>query len=662
LGVKDDIDELRKSFNEIDKSILDGAKEFRTLSESISKTNAVLGSKNWQIFSRFISGTPLWRIQNRIKATVMLLNELQLAGEKRRTEQAKELKNFSKLAKLQRDNVGIQDKLNSLKELAGKTDEKSVKEYQSQMAALRETSELFDGMVFKLGDQNDAIKEMSNLIKNQVDAGNKLQEQAKETANLRKKEGEGEFQHLGRIMKFKMKSNSMTKAFAKFKEKTDKKGHAFNMKTYQKEIKLTEKMKNIAAKAGLDPQELLRKDGSMKDPTADRNTKQVVMRRGSSGKVLNPKQFKALQDLHKLGKKQNSRSKKFYRIMSTPVKMMGAFFKKVLAYLLKMVLYAAASFMKMLLLLMVTIAAFKMIQPFLGNIKDALEIGVKVLLDGLALIWSGLSKIWEGVGGMIDGIMNLDIMQFLEGLWTVLVGMAEVLAGLLQVVFGAVIAAGIGFISSLFKSGFDKVGGGIKGIASGIVNVAKGVAGVIGAIALVIGTIGLLIGAAFALPALIVAGIAILIYLVITKFEDQIVWFITKIGEFVSTIKQLILDLPKGIGDAIRNIGGGIKKGIGKAWGGLKGMVGLSTGGRIKQGGMALVGEKGPELVTLPRGAQVHSNSKSKAMASSVTNHITVQVTGRVGASDTEIRDIANKVAKEINSRMNRTSTSVVKF
>ena len=49
-------------------------------------------------------------------------------------------------------------------------------------------------------------------------------------------------------------------------------------------------------------------------------------------------------------------------------------------------------------------------------------------------------------------------------------------------------------------------------------------------------------------------------------------------------------------------------------------------------------------------------------MSSSVTNHITVQVTGRVGASDTEIKDIANKVAREINSRMNRTATSVVKF
>ena len=49
-------------------------------------------------------------------------------------------------------------------------------------------------------------------------------------------------------------------------------------------------------------------------------------------------------------------------------------------------------------------------------------------------------------------------------------------------------------------------------------------------------------------------------------------------------------------------------------------------------------------------------------MMGGVTNNITVQVTGRVGANDSEIRDIANKVAREINTRINRTSTSVVKF
>ena len=110
------------------------------------------------------------------------------------------------------------------------------------------------------------------------------------------------------------------------------------------------------------------------------------------------------------------------------------------------------------------------------------------------------------------------------------------------------------------------------------------------------------------------------------------------------------------------DVRGKAKDKIKGAFSSAKNFIGLAEGGKISQGGLAVVGERGPELVQLPRGAQVHSNSASKAIASSVTNHITVQVTGRVGASDTEIRDIANKVAREINSRMNRTSTSVVKF
>ena len=78
-----------------------------------------------------------------------------------------------------------------------------------------------------------------------------------------------------------------------------------------------------------------------------------------------------------------------------------------------------------------------------------------------------------------------------------------------------------------------------------------------------------------------------------------------------------------------------------------------ATGG--VRGGRTLVGENGPELVDLPFGSRVHSNNKSRAMSG---NTIHVHVNGRVGASDAEIRDIAQKVAREINLQMNRTTSS----
>ena len=74
---------------------------------------------------------------------------------------------------------------------------------------------------------------------------------------------------------------------------------------------------------------------------------------------------------------------------------------------------------------------------------------------------------------------------------------------------------------------------------------------------------------------------------------------------------------------------------------------------------MSWVGEGGPELVSLPKGARVHSNFASRSMGG---NTINVHVNGRVGASDTEIQDIARKVSMHINQQMNRTSSTVARF
>jgi len=125
------------------------------------------------------------------------------------------------------------------------------------------------------------------------------------------------------------------------------------------------------------------------------------------------------------------------------------------------------------------------------------------------------------------------------------------------------------------------------------------------------------------------------------------------LGVIVLTVTSLAYAAFKKIYDIIANspIGYGYRK--------IKNFVGLSTGGTINRGGMAVVGENGPELVSLPSGATVHSNSQSKG---GMGNTIHVHVNGRVGASDAEIRDIARKVAKEIGLQMNRTTSAVGRF
>ena len=138
-----------------------------------------------------------------------------------------------------------------------------------------------------------------------------------------------------------------------------------------------------------------------------------------------------------------------------------------------------------------------------------------------------------------------------------------------------------------------------------------------------------------------------------TAFKDLfLAW-----GKMLFTILKLVV---VGLLQAIKFMIGGILKFIGNAlpWGGgaftkAGNAIAKMASGGVSSGGLTLVGERGPELVRLPSGSRVHSNAESRRMGGS---NISVHVNGRVGASDSEIKDIADKVAREINQRMNRTA------
>lgn len=97
--------------------------------------------------------------------------------------------------------------------------------------------------------------------------------------------------------------------------------------------------------------------------------------------------------------------------------------------------------------------------------------------------------------------------------------------------------------------------------------------------------------------------------------------------------------------------------GVVLAVGAIFGAFDFFSNGGVTSTPYQVVGEKGPELVKLPKGSRVHSNSQSQSMVGS-TNNITVNVQGRIGASDSELRDIASKVGKMISTEINRSTTS----
>jgi len=652
--VTKEINEIKSKFEGIDRAILDGSKHFRKLQASVSNTNDILKSTNWVIFSRFISGTPLWRLQNRVKASVMLLNEYLSTSERARLKQAEQLKQYAEVAKSQKEINEMNEELNVLIEKGSKIS-------QEEIADLEKRSEIFSGLMFKYNDANKAARVLQEITQEQVNATKKLQDAAKASLDFEKAGFKEKMKHYSGL-------TNAQKSFSAFKEMLNKKELKQYMFGKDKELKITNAMKKKAGKLGVDAEGLLDKSGKVAAPRETQGKDGKLYRFNAKGQRISSRQFDKLNELAKMAKKQNGMRAKMMGMLKAPFKAL----KAIAMNIIKLVFYAAAQFMKMLLLLMVVVAAFKFIQPFLGNIYDGIKMMADVFMASLGLVYDSLAAIGTGVYNVVAGIMNMDLMQIAEGIGGIVVGFLGLLVGLLSATVGTLLAGIWGFVSSLFMDGFNALGGGLNGIIGGVGRVIKGVAGVVAAIALVVGTIGLLVGATFALPALLVAGVAAAIYFAIDPLVSLLTGIVSWINnlQIVQDIKEVIMgsfigDLIRGIKEAISEIFDKIPS-PGDAIKGIADKIPfLATGGAIKNSGIAVVGERGPELVNLPAGARVSSNRDSAAMMggrTTINNHITVQVTGRVGANDTEIRDIANKVAKEINSRMNRTATSVVKF
>jgi len=101
--------------------------------------------------------------------------------------------------------------------------------------------------------------------------------------------------------------------------------------------------------------------------------------------------------------------------------------------------------------------------------------------------------------------------------------------------------------------------------------------------------------------------------------------------------------------------GGGYTGAAAAAAVGIGAYMAYAGGGRVNQDGFALVGEAGPEIISLPKNSVVTPRVQSKGM---IGNNITVNVNGRVGASDAELNEIARKIGQKINREMNKYGSS----
>ena len=235
------------------------------------------------------------------------------------------------------------------------------------------------------------------------------------------------------------------------------------------------------------------------------------------------------------------------------------------------------------------------------NIIKALKVAFRILQTAFGFISEGVGLIMRAITG--GG-------SFFENFKLVFEGLLSIVGGILTGLFGVLVAtvgAGIAFIVGVIGLKLDKT---IKQLKEGANKAIERNYGVISVLLVLGGLVTSVIG----LIAVVATGIAA---------------------------------LPIAIAGAVAVVAGGF----------LAAFNPFANGGVVGSG-LQLVGEKGPEIVKLPTGSRVHSNKDSKKMMSGSTNNITVNVQGRIGASDTELRQIASKIGSMINKEVNRTTSS----
>lgn len=226
-------------------------------------------------------------------------------------------------------------------------------------------------------------------------------------------------------------------------------------------------------------------------------------------------------------------------------------------------------------------------------------------MDALGWLKEGVPLLISGVLGLISGLFGGDgtkikesLIKIGQGLWKTAVGLLGVIVlGVVNTVvtfIGLLGASVLGLLGGMwltmkeaYKSLRDKTGG---AIASGLTGAAIGGALVTGGVALSSTGVGSPLGLAL--------------------------------------------------------IGGGLLVG---------GTIGaanpMASGGTNLLGGNYLVGDNGPEIISLPGGSSITNNTNTR---SAMGNTINVHVNGRVGASDQELNEIARKIGSKINIEMNR--------
>jgi len=522
-------------------------------------------SKKWTAFSRVLSGSGLWKLQNYMRSLGQVLDFYYKKQDRAFEETQKSIRSvgkvqqeLQKVADVQKDlndaSLSFKDLSDSIEEVAdayAMADAAGMEQQKAQEFALNRTKKQYS-------DMHDVLLETKKGYGEQVKGLLKEEEKQMELAAERE-----------RVTKIRKQEELLRETF-KQQEKAYNQG--FSIGQFRPRFATTEKGASLKRQIG--------------DLAGERR---IDAAKSIGEGIKNSPLFKFLT----LGLFSPKGQQPIFSMIKVVVSGVKAFRKIPFGKVMKMASKYA------LLGVMFLIQAFVIFSLFRTLVKDA-EV-IKTLVDGAKEIFEGLAVIVSGVFDIFNAFFGSGSID--ERFVTLITGIAKIFGGLGAIIFT---------------------------VMKGIVKLAFG---------LIVGLLGLYFKALLVLTSGAFWG---------SVFEKLKAKFLSLGGSIVEKITTFFTRDVMGFFKRIVNT---IIKGI-NAISPFADIPLLATGGLIDKGGLAIVGERGPELVNLPTGAKVNPNGSRGSTT------INVSVNGRMGASDSELRDIAKKIGRMVNTEINRTTSS----
>lgn len=285
--------------------------------------------------------------------------------------------------------------------------------------------------------------------------------------------------------------------------------------------------------------------------------------------------------------------------------------------------------------------ALPVITDALSKVMDAMpafESSMGQVFDAVGPIMTTLGEIFSGsVSGMGLSFESVTpvIVDAINNIGSVITAIAPVASAIIQGL-GSYIAEIFPGIASIISVVGEKIGAAFTMLGSHS-QLFQGIIETMGPIVSgVLSAMGTVIGGAFDL---IIAAVD----LCLSAFEKAF----PAIEAVVKTTWSVIEPIVNGIGKGISAVAGAVKNVSGFISGGGKSQVGTNaTGTEYWKGGYTTVGEHGPELINLPAGSKVHSNSDTQKMIGGKS--VNINIGSMVIREEADIDKVTTELVKKM--------------